>query len=502
MPLKHRAKILATLGPSSNSDKIVTELLNAGTDGFRLNTSHRTLTYHKNSFEMIRSVNDKVPILVDLPGVKIRTGILKKAVNVENGQQIKLASTKTINLILNESADDIKIFPVDYDNLAKDVKIGDSIFINDGIIHLKVTDTQKDKQLVFAEVQAGGLIESRKGINLPDSTLKSGVPTKEDEERIKFACEVDADYLALSFVSYSSEIDTVRSIIDLYSKRQIPIIAKIERQKAIENFSDILHNSNGVMVARGDLGVEIPPERVPVEQRKILLEANRASKLCIVATQMLDSMIRNPVATRAEISDIFTAVDQGADAVMLSGETASGDYPIKAVEVMYKVVNLAHTEMSSRRKPADYDSKYNGYVRIQELLGHAVKTMSKKARSEGEPIKAIIIPTRYGSTAKVIAKYRPSIPIIASSPNIHVIRELNLIWGLHTYHIQSKKMITESLYTGGLSSDLFRLTLKRCMADNVLDSNDMFIAVSSSAISPYSPTNLVGLFSVKDIPLH
>ncbi len=490
----HRAKILATIGPSSNSEDIIEKLIKAGANGFRLNTSHGSLDQHKKVFDTIRSINSEIPILIDLPGVKIRTAKLDKPIEIENSEIICLYPS-------DKPAPNYQgnIVPIDYESLASDVKTGDSIFINDGIIQLKASEIKDN--LVYATVQAGGLVQSRKGVNLPDSALKSGVPTEEDTERIKFACDVDADYLALSFVSYADELAKTRSIIESNSNRILPIISKIETKKALENFSDILHASNAIMVARGDMGVEIPPERVPVEQRKIIYETNRAGKLCIVATQMLESMTYNPIATRAEISDVFTAVDQGADTVMLSGETASGKFPIKAVEVMHKVVSIADKEMTKRRKPADYDSGYGGYVRIQELLGHAVKTMSRKAREDGEPLKAIVIPTRYGSTAKVVAKYRPQTPIIASSPEIHVIRELNLIWGLKTLYITSNDSNKENFYRGGISSDLFKATLRRSLAEGLLYPEDLIMVVSSSSVAPNSPTNLVGVFNVKDIPM-
>lgn len=490
----YRAKILATIGPSSNSEEIIKGLIKKGANGFRLNTSHGTLDQHKKVFDTIRSINDEIPILVDLPGVKIRTARLDNPIDVNNSEIICLYPSQESRPDFNGNT-----LPIDYESLATDVHSGDSIFINDGVIHLEATEVESN--LVYAEVKAGGLVESRKGVNLPDSNLKAGVPTEEDIERIKFACENDADYIALSFVSYASEVDSARDVIATYSKRILPIVSKIETKKGLQNFSDILHESNAIMVARGDMGVEIAPERVPVEQRRIIYETNRAGKLCIVATQMLDSMIRNPVATRAEVSDVFNAVQQGADTVMLSGETASGLYPLKAVETMNKVATLAHKESTTRRRPKDYDSGYGGYVRIQELLGHAVKNMSKKAREEGEPISAIVIPTRYGSTAKVIGKYRPKIPIIASSPNIHVIRELNLMWGLHTLHITSKDSDEEDFYRGGLASPLFKGTLRRCLVEELLHPDDMIMVVSSSSLAPNSPTNLVGLFNVKDIPM-
>ena len=493
--INHRAKILATIGPSSNTEEKIRELIKAGTNGFRLNTSHGRLDDHKKVFDIIRNINEEIPVVIDLPGVKIRTSRLSNPIEAKNKDVICLYPSN----ISPPSISGLSL-PIDYNSLAEDVQVGDSIFINDGIIHLRASE--KKNNLVFATVESGRLIESRKGVNLPDSPLKAGIPTEEDIERIKFACDIDTDYLALSFVSYAQEVVKTRNIIESYSSRILPIISKIETKKGLENFSDVLHESNAIMVARGDMGVEIPPERVPVEQRRIIYETNRAGKLCIVATQMLESMTHNPIATRAEISDVFTAVDQGADTVMLSGETASGQFPIKAVEVMHKVVNIADKDMSKRRKPSDYDSGYGGYVRVQELLGHAVKTMSKKAREDGEPFKAIVIPTRYGSTAKVIAKYRPQTPVIASSPNIRVIRELNLIWGLHTLHITSNEGNEEKFYRGGLASDLFKGTLRRCLYEELLSPEDLIMVVSSSSLAPNSPTNLVGVFNVKDIPMN
>ena len=337
----HRAKILATLGPSSNSGDVISSLIDAGANGFRLNTSHGSLDQHKKVFDTIRSINEQIPILVDLPGVKIRTARLDKPIQIANSELVCLYPSDIT--APNYSGN---MIPIDYEALASDVRSGDSIFINDGIIQLKASEIKIN--LVYATVEAGGLVESRKGVNLPDSALRTGVPTDEDTERIKFACDIAADFVALSFVSYASEIAKTREKINSFSKRTLPIIAKFETKKGLENFSDILHESNAIMVARGDMGVEIPPERVPVEQRRIIYYTNRAGKLCIVATQMLESMTRNPIATRAEISDVFTAVDQGADTVMLSGETASGSFPVKAVEVMHKVVTIADQEMSKR----------------------------------------------------------------------------------------------------------------------------------------------------------
>ncbi|MHA1992219.1 MAG: pyruvate kinase [Candidatus Hodarchaeales archaeon] len=488
----HRSKILATIGPSSNDPEIFNQLINSGMDAVRLNTSHGSLEEHKQNFETIRKINQEIPILIDLPGIKIRTGQIEKPIRVSPGQEVTFypMSKSPIN------KKEINI-PVDYSKLSSDVKEHSDIFVNDGILHFKVKSIDSSGSIT-TNVISGGLIESRKGINLPGIDLDTNVPTKEDIERIKFAARLGADFIAISFVSDSSEVEHVREIIGKETGKKIGIISKIEREKALINFSKILTVSDGIMVARGDLGVEIAPERVPVEQRRIIYQVNKQSKPVIVATQILDSMIRNPIATRAEISDIFTAVDQGADVLMLSGETATGAYPVKAVKVMFDAALEAHRQMW-RRKPGHYDSGKGGYLRIQELLGHAIKTMSYQARETGNPAKAIFIPTRFGTTAKVVAKYRPRTPLIAATSDLDVIRNLNMVWGLHTIYIEVDKDEMERVYQGGLRSPLFKKAIFLSLEQKLIEKKDMILVVSSSGLTPDSPTNLVGAFEVSDL---
>ncbi|OLS26400.1 MAG: Pyruvate kinase [Candidatus Heimdallarchaeota archaeon LC_3] len=488
----HRSKILATIGPSSNNPEVFKQLLESGLNAVRLNTSHGSLESHKVNIKMIREVSPEISVLVDLPGIKIRTGNLEEPISVKPGEHVVFYYSE----LSSPDYQGISI-PIDYKIVAKNVKEGSNIFINDGILHFKI-DYIDDDGIIYSKVISGGLIESRKGINLPGMNLGIKVPTRSDIERINFAIDIDADFIAISFVSDRSEVHEVRKIIQNKTNKKIGLISKIEREEALMNFSGILEVSDGIMVARGDLGVEIAPERVPVEQRRIIYESNKFAKPVIVATQILDSMIRNPIATRAEISDIFTAVDQGADTLMLSEETATGRYPIKAVQVMHKTALEAHNQMR-RREPAHYDSGLGGYVRIQELLGHAIKTMSYQARQAGNPAKAIFIPTRHGTTAKFIAKYRPRTPLIAASSDLKVIRNLNMVWGLHNLFIEVEKDEQERVYLGGLRSPLFKNAILLSVEKGLVEKDDMILVVSSSAVSPDSPTNLVGAFKVSDL---
>lgn len=488
----HRSKILGTIGPSSSSPETLKELFKEGLDAVRLNTSHGSLSDHKNNFNMIREINPEAPILVDLPGIKIRTGLIEEPVFVKPGEQVLFYSSDQDIPSTDEFA-----IPIMLPDFASNIKSHSDLFINDGILHFKVK-TKLDSGEVEAEVISGGLVESRKGVNIPGVDLGITVPTSDDIERIKFAGQIGADFLAISFVSNSHEVQEVRKLLNNFTKKKISIVSKIEREEGLRNFSEILNQSDAIMVARGDLGVEIAPERVPVEQRRIIYQANKYSKPVIVATQILDSMIRNPIATRAEISDIFTAVDQGADVLMLSGETATGSYPIKAVKVMYNAALEAHHQMR-RREPDHYDSGIGGYIRIQELLGHGIKTMSFQARETGHPAKAIFIPTRYGTTAKVISKYRPGTPLIAASSSIDVIRNLNMVWGLHCLYIDVDEDEKERVYQGGLRSPLFNKAIILSLEEGLIEEEDMILVVSSSGLTPDSPTNLVGAFKVRDL---
>lgn len=329
----NKTKIIATLGPSCSQIETVENLVISGVSVFRLNTSHSTKEEIRNKIKLIRKVeinlNQKLLVIIDLQGPKIRVGTLKAPYLIEKDEEVILEHFESCK------GDTI---PVDYKGITKDVSVGDEILINDGKVKLQVISIKDNK--VNTKVIYGSSIESRKGINIPTAQDSLCAITEKDKDFIKLAIEEEVDYLALSFVRNAEDIKCAKYFIKAYSEKEIPIIAKIEKPQSVKNLEDILEVSDGIMVARGDLGIEMPLEELPLIQKKIIRTANNANKLCIVATQMLESMIESPIPTRAEVSDVANAIYDGTNAVMLSGETAVGKYPIETVKMMKKIVDI------------------------------------------------------------------------------------------------------------------------------------------------------------------
>jgi len=428
-----KTKIIATIGPSSGSDEKITELIKAGARIFRINSSHGTADVHKESIEKIRKIsqelNEFIAIILDLQGPKIRIGNLPAPVELEKNQEIVLKPCMESN--------ETGVLPVDYPEIIKDVKKEDHLLLDDGKIEFVITEMFLDK--IKARVVRGGLLKSRKGLNIPNSGSKSvAAVTERDIEYIKFAVENDVDYLALSFVRDKDDIIAAKSYLKQFNV-DIPIIAKIEKPQAVENLESIIHVSDGIMVARGDLGIEISPELVPIVQKKIIHESNLHRKPVITATQMLESMIEQPLPTRAEASDVANAIIDGTDAVMLSGETAVGQYPTEAVEMMAKIAsnveisNLGHFN----QVPKIGDDVY-------ELDSQAIVSAIIKMIPEVE-IAAIVALTRTGYTAKLLSKSKPTVPIISISDNEKVCRRLNLFWGIYPYKMTLQQSFTEEM---------------------------------------------------------
>ena len=416
-----RAKIVCTLGPASSTPEMLEALIAAGMDVARVNFSHGTHAQHQATIEMIRTASLKVRkavgILADLQGPKIRTG------RVENGEVMlvegnELAIT-TDEAVLGTAA----LVSTTYAHLAADVNVGDRILLDDGLLELKVTATDK-KSNVRTEVVHGGPLRNNKGINLPGVALRAAALTAKDTEDLRFALKVGIDFVGLSFVRTPEDLDLARQVMKEEGKTA-PLIAKLEKPEALLRLDDILANADGVMVARGDLGVEIPPEQVPAIQKEIIRKANARGLPVIVATQMLNSMIEHPRPTRAEASDVANAVFDGTDAVMLSGETASGRYPLESVQMMERIVVSAEEAMrksfprNGPGEPAEIPAPFNDVV-----CGVACRA----AREAGA--KLIVAFTLTGTTARLISHYRPSVPIVAFSPNQEVRRRLALLWGV------------------------------------------------------------------------
>lgn len=411
-----KTKIVATLGPATSNYEMIKALVEAGASMFRLNTSHGDETGHASNIETIRKVSSEIgkfiPILVDLQGPKIRVGAINKPIDIKEGQKIILEATDNVT--------NPEIIPVDYEGIADDVKIGDKILLDDGNVGLKVLDIIDHK--VYTEVLYGKVIKPRKGINLPGSTASLSAVTERDIEYIRFAVEYNVDYIALSFVREARDIELAKKYIKDYGGN-IPVIAKIEKPQAVEKLDEILKIADGIMVARGDLGIEMSPEEVPIVQKYIVDQTIRERKVCIVATQMLESMIENPIPTRAEASDVANAILDGTDAIMLSGETAMGKHPVEAVKMMQKIAsNVEKCNFCLSNLDLEMNDKY-------ELSPQAISNAAVKM-AEDLHAKAIMAFTHSGYTPKLLSKLRPTVPIIAISDLESTCRRLNLYWDI------------------------------------------------------------------------
>jgi pyruvate kinase len=412
-----RTKIVCTLGPATDDEATIRASVEAGMPVARINFSHGTHEDHARQIATVRRVagedNRPVAILADLQGPKLRVGLLP-------GQEIELVPGRTVRLALLDSSEDPGTIPIPHPEVLRDVEAGDRILLDDGILELKVTG--RDGQDAAAEVVAGGPLGSRKGLSLPHTRLKMPSVTDKDQVDARFAAERGVDYFALSFVRCDNDVQHLRAFLrDLGSST--PIIAKIEKPEAVECIDAILAVSDGLMVARGDLGVEVPVEEVPLIQKRLIRLANQAGKPVITATHMLDSMMRNPRPTRAEASDVANAILDGSDAVMLSGETAVGRYPVASVQTMARIAALTeqaipHEEWLRRAFDRVAPS-------VMEAIGQVASEMASELGAA-----AIITSTVTGSTARRVASHRPATPIVAPTPRLSTFRELALVWGV------------------------------------------------------------------------
>lgn len=427
-----KTKIVATLGPASNAEDKMADLIKAGVRIFRVNTSHGTPEFHQANIVTVRKiakeVGEYVAVLLDLQGPKIRVGNLKQTMNLVNGE------VYTIKPILE--TDDPKVIPVDYDGIANDVNVGDRVLLNDGKIGLRGIAVRPGE--VDVVVVHGGPLTSRKGLNIPGTTASLSAVTPRDIEFIKFGVENNVDYIALSFVRTRDDILLAKKYIAEYGG-DIPVISKIEKPQAVENLNSIIAVSDGVMVARGDLGIEISPEKVPVVQKRIIDEANAQRKAVITATQMLESMIESPIPTRAEASDVANAILDGSDAVMLSAETAVGDFPLEAVSMMTMIAD--NIESSGIYKSNQYADKAK---ELYEIDSQAIATSVIRMVNEVE-VNAIVAFTRSGSTARLLSKAKPSVPIFAITDRESVCNRLALFWDVFPFFMEFEKNFTEDL---------------------------------------------------------
>ena len=431
-----KTKIVCTMGPNSNDPELMRKLIQEGMDIARFNFSHGDHEEQKARMDMLKKIRKEegkyTAILLDTKGPEIRTGLLK------DGQKVQLVEGDTFVLTTEEIEGDSTRVSITYDGLVEDAEIGGKILIDDGLIELKVEEI-KGKDII-CKVINGGELGQRKGVNVPNVPIRLPAITEKDKEDIRFGAQQDVDFIAASFVRNAECIREIKALLRECGAPYTPVIAKIENKEGIDNLDEILAIADGIMVARGDLGVEIPAEEVPYIQKMMINKCKECYKPVITATQMLDSMMRNPRPTRAEVTDVANAVYDGTDAVMLSGETAQGKYPVEALKMMVQICentesHLDHEEILSKMKKQRMKD-------TTSALGYA--TVSTASNLDA---KCIIAPTGSGATARVISKFHPKMEVLAVSPNARTLRRMQIYWGVRPYeseHANSSEEISNS----------------------------------------------------------
>jgi pyruvate kinase len=465
MAFRH-SKIVCTIGPASRSPKIIDRLLQAGMDVARLNFSHGTHADHAQSIAMIRAAAIKrqkpIAILADLQGPKIRTGPLAGAspVLLRTGQKFVITTARVLG-------DSTRVSTV-FRPLPREVHRGDRILLSDGLIELRVEQVRG--QEVICQVVNGGALGEHKGINLPGIKLRVPALTPKDRIDLVFALKHGVNYIAVSFVRRPEDVVLARNLVRRAGK-DTPVIAKLEKPEAIESLDAILRVADGVMVARGDLGVEMSPERVPVVQKMIINRARQARRPVITATQMLESMTENPRPTRAEASDVANAIFDGSDAVMLSAETASGKYPVESVSMMARIIEDAEASIAEFPRPAPQE-KLKVAETVAELVCHASRELH---------MKLIAVFTHSGFTARLVSRYRPLVPIVAFSPEADIRRRMALIWGVYPRNIPDVRKI----------DGLAEVTEKRLLEERLVRKGDVIGIVAGMPMGIRGTTNFM-----------
>lgn len=438
--MEKNTKIVCTIGPASESVDTLVQLIESGMNVARLNFSHGDHDEHLARINNIREASEKtgrrVAILLDTKGPEIRTNNMKdhKPVTLVKGSEVRVSMTEV-------EGDETK-FSITYTELINDVEKGSHILIDDGLIDLLVTDIDTANNEIVTEVQNTGVIKDKKGVNVPGVSVQLPGITEKDANDIRFGLENDIDYIAASFVRKPGDVLEIREILEETGNESVQIIPKIENQEGVDNLDDILSVSDGLMVARGDLGVEIPAEQVPVVQKEMIRKCNLAGKPVITATQMLDSMQSNPRPTRAEASDVANAIFDGTDAIMLSGETAAGDYPVEAVQTMNRIALVtegreeAKTDISSLKPSTEGDMA----EAISQSVAYTARSLS---------VSTIVAATESGHTAKMISKYRPSAKIIALTFSESQARKLVLAWGVEPFVVEKPASTDEMMSLAG-----------------------------------------------------
>jgi pyruvate kinase len=424
-----RTKIVCTIGPASDSPEMMRELIRAGMDVARINFSHGDHATHGQAIARLRQVAEEegrlVAVMADLQGPKLRVGEIE-------GKAIKLCKGDVVTLTTRPHSGRADEIPIPHPELLRDLLIDQTVLLDDGNLALVVVERNGEDSLK-CRVVTGGRLASHKGINVPGARLRLSTLTSKDRADARFALEQEVDYLALSFVRSAADVHELREF--LTGQANVPIIAKIEKSEALSAFDEILAESDGIMVARGDLGVETPAEEVPFHQKRIIRACNQAGKPVITATQMLQTMIEHPHPTRAEASDVVNAILDGTDAVMLSGETAVGQYPIEAAETMAKICANAEAHLPASRLLYE---EADDHETVTEAISSAAVEIACEVKA-----RAIITATMSGMTARMVARHRPSVPIVAVTPSQETLFRLALVWGVAPVQVSEFKTTDE-----------------------------------------------------------
>jgi len=464
-----KTKIICTLGPACENEEIMRELVLAGMDVARMNFSHGSYQEHKKRIDMLKKIRQEtgrpVALLLDTKGPEIRTGRFK------NGS-VTLSAGDSFTLVHDDILGDERKVSVSYKGLYQDVKKGDRILVDDGLIELEVTEViDKD---IHCTVLNGGVLGDTKGINVPGVEINLPSITQQVIDDIRFGIENDVDFIAASFVRKAEDVTEIRKILDKYNGQDIKIISKIENRQGVNRIDEILLVSDGIMVARGDLGVEIPVEEVPVVQKMLIEKCYRSGKPVITATQMLDSMIRNPRPTRAEASDVANAIYDGTSAIMLSGETAMGRYPVETLKMMSKIAEKAEIAMDYWKRFVN--TQHEMLPTITNAICHATCTTAMDLKAS-----AIITVTKSGYTARMISRFRPDCPIIATTVSPKVQRQLSLSWGVIPY------LVKEATST----DEIFDMGIQKALESGLVKHGDLTVITAGVPTGVSGTTNIL-----------
>lgn len=462
-------KIVSTIGPSTDSKQKINDIIDEGVDVVRQNFSHADHDIHGEIFDRIREVSEKTAIMIDTKGPEIRLREIEEDTVLEKG--------KTVEITTEEITGNSEKFAINYTDLPNYLETSDEIRIDDGRLELEVEEVSE--KTITCRVIYGGKISSRKAVNVPGKDIGLQAPTEKDVEDIKFAAEKGYDFVSLSFVKEAKDVIEVREILN-EKESDMHVISKIEHSKAIENFDEILQASDAIMVARGDLGVEMNPAKLPKLQKNMIEKCNNAGKPVITATQMLESMTENPTATRAEISDVANAVVDGSDAVMLSGETAVGEYPIQTVEFMRNVVE----EVENTIKGEVHHTIKDRAKSTTEIICKNVWQATRE-----DVIEYIAVHTTSGSTARNVAKHRPEVPIIAFAHSEEVERQLQLVWGVKPLYEETRESVGEMIESSA----------RRLESLDLVDDQTKIVITAGIPLATTGTTNMMQIREIGDI---